>query len=386
MTVEPSTTASPTYDFAIIGAGIVGATIAYQLAPHARVLILEAESAPGYHTTGRSAALYEPSYGPPAVRALTRASREFFDHPPAGFADAPLLTPRGCLFVGPAETEAEARHLESTLKAEGGNVRWVGPDEALAMVPVLRPEAAHAALFDTNAFDIDVDGLLQGYLRGARAAGASLETRARVARLERNDSSWRVSCDDGREFTASVVVDAAGAWADPVAELAGVAPLSIEPRRRSAFLFRPPEGMDVRAWPAVIAVDESWYFKPDAGQLLGTPANADPVPPHDVVPEEIDVATGIYRIESATTLEIRRPTHTWAGLRCFAPDGEPMLGYDAQVPGFFWAAGLGGFGVQSSPAVGMLCAALLRKAPLPAALTAASVDPAAVSPQRVRTA
>ncbi|MEF9995031.1 MAG: FAD-binding oxidoreductase, partial [Burkholderiaceae bacterium] len=156
----------------------------------------------------------------------------------------------------------------------------------------------------------------------------------------------------------------------------------VEPRRRSAFLFRPPEGMDVRAWPAVIALDESWYFKPDAGQLLGTPANADPVPPHDVMPEEIDVATGIYRIESATTLEIRRPTHTWAGLRCFAPDGEPMLGYDPAVPGFFWAAGLGGFGVQSSPAVGMLCAALLRDAPLPEALVAAGVDPAALSPQR----
>ncbi len=370
------------FDFAIVGAGIVGATIAYQLAPHARVLILEAETAPGYHTTGRAAALYEPSYGPTAVRALTRASRNFFDAPPAGFASNPLLTPRGCLFVGPAELEAEARELLTTLAAEGGAVRRVEPAEALAMVPVLRPEASAVAVFDANAFDIDVDGLLQGFLRGAREAGAELETRARVARLEREDSGWQISTEDGRRFAARVVVDAAGAWADPVAELAGAAPLDIEPRRRSAFLFRPPEGMDVRAWPAVIAVDESWYFKPDAGQLLGTPANADPVPPHDVVPEELDVATGIYRIESATTLEIRRPTHTWAGLRSFAPDGEPMLGYDPVVPGFFWAAGLGGYGVQSSPAVGMLCAALLRRTPLPEALVAAGVDPAALSPGR----
>ncbi|MEG1971257.1 MAG: FAD-binding oxidoreductase [Burkholderiaceae bacterium] len=370
------------FDFAIVGAGIVGATIAYQLARHARVLILEAEAAPGYHTTGRSAALYEPSYGPTAVRALTRASRTFFDAPPAGFASNPLLTPRGCLFVGPAEAQTEARDRLKTLAAEGGEVRWVEPAEALAMVPVLRPEASAVAVFDTNAFDIDVDSLLQGFLRGARDAGAALQTRARVARLDRAGSGWQIATDDGRQFAARVVINAAGAWADPVAELAGAAPLKVEPRRRSAFLFRPPEGMDVRAWPAVIALDESWYFKPDAGQLLGTPANADPVPPHDVMPEEIDVATGIYRIESATTLEIRRPTHTWAGLRCFAPDGEPMLGYDPAVPGFFWAAGLGGFGVQSSPAVGMLCAALLRDAPLPEALVAAGVDPAALSPQR----
>ena len=371
---------------AIVGAGIVGATIACHAAPHARVLVLEAESAPGYHTTGRSAALFTEAYGPPAVRALTRASRAFFDAPPAGFAQVPLLRPRGSLLVGTAAQQGEAAALRDTLVAEGSAAELLDGAAARTRVPVLRPEASAVAVFDPAAFDIDVDALLQGCLRSARQAGARVLPDARVASLKRQgvgaDAHWRIGTIDGRAFTAHTLVNAAGAWADAVAALAGARPMGVEPRRRSAFLFEPPAGVATADWPAVIALDESWYVKPDAGLLLGSPANADPTHAHDVVAEELDVALGIHRIEAATTMTIRRPRRTWAGLRCFVPDGEPVIGFDPAVGGFFWAAALGGYGIQSSPGVGALAAALLRGAPLPEALAAQGLDLAALAPSR----
>jgi D-arginine dehydrogenase len=371
------------FDVAIIGGGIVGAAIAFHLAPQARVLLLEAESAAGVHATGRSAALYAPSYGPPAVRALTRASRGFYLAPPAGFADVPLLTPRGALFVGPAEQRALADALRAALVAEGLSATLLDAAAAQARVPMLRPEACASGVFDDSALDIDVDALLHGFLRGARAAGAQWRPKAQVQALERSGTAWEIETTAG-PVRAATVVNAAGAWADAVGDLAGAASIGLEPRRRTAFTFDPPQAVDCRVWPAVIALDESWYIKPDAGLLLGSPANADPTHPHDVVPEEFDVALGIHRIESATTLSIRRPRSTWAGLRSFVTDGEPVLGFDPQVPGFFWAAALGGYGIQSAPATGRLCAALLVGRGLPDDLAAAGLNLAQVSPQRLR--
>lgn len=372
------------FDIAIVGAGIVGASIAFHAAPHARVLLLEGEGAPGHHTTGRSAALYEPSYGPPAVRALTRASRVFFDSPPASFAPVPLLTPRGTLFAGRADQRAQAEALVAMLAAEGGTAELIDGAVARERVPVLRPEACALAVASPGAEDIDVDALLQGFLRGARAAGAVLACDARLVALDRAGAGpgWRLRCADGRVFEAAVVVNAAGAWADDVGALAGASPIGLEPRRRSAFVFEPPPGVDIARWPAVIDLDESWYFKPEAGLLLGSPANADPTHPHDVVAEELDIALGIHRIEEASTLTIRRPRRTWAGLRCFVADGEPVLGFDAVVPGFFWAAALGGYGIQSSPAVGALASAWLAGRPVPAHISAERLDEALVSPRR----
>jgi D-arginine dehydrogenase len=372
------------FDLAIVGAGIVGASIGFHAAPRARVLLLEAEPAPGTHSTGRSAALFEPSYGPPAVRALTRASRAFFDAPPAGLAAVPLLTPRGTLFAGTAAQQAQAEALVATLRAEGGRAELVDGATARAAVPVLRPEACAVAVRSPDAEDIDVDALLQGFLRGARAAGAVLACDARLVALDRAAAAgpWRLRTADGRRFEAGTVVDAAGAWADAVAALAGAAPAGVEPRRRSAFVFAPPEGLACAAWPAVIDLDEQWYFKPEAGLLLGSPANADPTHAHDVVAEELDVALGIHRIETATTLRIRRPRRTWAGLRCFVADGEPVLGFDPAVPGFFWAAALGGYGIQSSPALGALGASLLQGNGVPAAIAAQGFDLAALQPGR----
>jgi D-arginine dehydrogenase len=375
----------PSFDVAIVGAGIVGASIAAFVAPARRVLLLEAEERAGVHATGRSAALYAQAYGPPMVRALTRASRAFFEAPPEGFAAVPLLRRRGALFVGAPAQRAQVRALHDRLAAEGLAVEWLEGLQARARVPALRPDAADCAVFDRDAFDIDVDALLQGLLRRARAQGAQLRTGARVTALARGGGPrghWQIRLGDGTTAEATFVVDAAGAWADEVAALAGAAAVGLEPRRRSAFLFVPPEGLACADWPAVIAIDESWYLKPDAGLLLGSPANADPVPPHDVVAEEIDVATGIHRIEQATTLTIRRPRSTWAGLRSFVPDGEPVCGFDDAVPGFFWAAALGGYGIQSAPAVGRLCAALLAGRPPPDDLAAQGVDPAALAPRR----
>jgi D-arginine dehydrogenase len=373
---------APVHDIAIVGAGIVGASIAYFSAPHASVLVLEAEPAPGYHTTGRSAALFTESYGPPAIRALTRASRAFFDTPPTGFAALPLLRARGTLLAGRSDQRDAALALRDTLVGEGSPAELLSGEQARALVPVLRPEASALALYDRAAFDIDVDALLQAYLRGARAAGAAWWPDARVVSLERADGVWRIGIGDGRSVYARQLVDAAGAWADQVAALAGAPPIGLEPRRRSAFLFAPPEGVAIERWPAVIALDESWYFKPDAGLLLGSPANADPTHPHDVVAEELDVAIGIHRIEEATTMTIRRPRRTWAGLRCFVADGEPVLGFEPARPGFFWAAALGGYGIQSSPGVGRLAAAWLTGQGVPADLLTQGLDPAALRPGR----
>jgi D-arginine dehydrogenase len=358
------------FDIAIIGAGIVGAAVAHFTAPRLRVLLLEAEATPGYHTTGRSAALYAPAYGPPQVRALTRASRAFFDAPPAGFASVPLLKPRPSMFVG-GESDREALlAMHAHLLAEGIAVELLDGEQAQRRVPVLRPEACTLALVDPGSSDIDVDALLQGFLRGARAAGAQLARDARISTLQADAAGWQLTAADGRQWRARQVVNAAGAWADEVGALAGVPRIGLEPRRRTAFVFEPPAGVAIADWPAVVAADESWYLKPEAGLLLGSPANADPVHPHDVVAEEFDVALGIHRIESATTLQIRRPRRTWAGLRCFVADGEPVCGPDPAAPGFFWAAALGGYGIQSSPAFGQLCAALLCSEAPPAALQA----------------
>lgn len=392
------TTAQDTADVAIIGAGIAGASLAWALArghegaPPQRVLLLEREDQPGYHTTGRSAALYMASYGTPAIRALTRASRDFYDAPPTGFADHPLLSPRGVLHVATAAELPALAALQAELQAIDPSVRRASQAELLAAVPVLRPEAAVAGLVEDSAADIDVHALHQGYLRGARTAGATLLTKAELAGLARGDNgAWTLHLADGRQLRARQVVNAAGAWADVVGTLAGAAPIGLEPRRRSAFTFAPPEGVDASRWPAVAAVvadhrpdGEAWYIKPDAGLILGSPANADLVAPHDVVPEELDIALGIHRIEAATTLQIRRPRSTWAGLRSFVADGDMVIGPDPAVPGFFWLAAQGGYGIQSAPGAAALAASLLLGQPLPPALRREGVDAAASSPGRLR--
>ncbi len=371
-------------DWIVVGAGIAGASLAYWLAPHGRVVVLEQEAQPGYHATGRSAALYLPGYGPAQVRALTLASREFLSNPPAGFATAPILSPRGALTFGtPAQRDLLERHFDS-VRALGIAATRLDARGVCERVPVLHERLVAGGIFESDAFDIDVGALLQGFLRGVRAHGGVIECGAAVRAIGREGADWWAG--DGRRcWRAPVLVDAAGAWADAVAALAGVAPLHLQPKRRSAFLFRPPEGLEVRRFPSIIAVDESFYVKPDAAMLLGSPANADPVPPHDVLAEALDVATGIARIERFTTLRIRRPTHVWAGLRTFTTDGCLVGGFDPLAPGFFWCAGQGGYGIQSSPAMGEASAALVQGRPLPARLVGHGLDERTLGPARLRT-
>lgn len=371
-------------DYLIIGGGIAGASIGYWLSPHARVLLLERESQPGYHSTGRSAALYFESYGPPQVRALTCASRSFLANPPAGFSEHPILSPRGALMVGADGQQALLDEHEAIVRSVSPLARRLDAVAACELVPVLRRGQLAGAVYEPDAMDIDVHALHQGFLRGLRANGGSVVCNAEVRTIGRNGGGWEVETAAG-SFSAAVVVNAAGAWCDEVARLAGVTPVGLVPMRRSAFTFEPPAGTDVGQWPMFIGVDESWYVKPDAGLLLGSPANADPVAPHDVQAEELDIALAIDRIQQMTTLEIRRPKHVWAGLRSFVGDGSFAGGWDARAPGFFWAAGQGGYGIQSSPAAGELYAALLRGQPVPVHIADFGVQPDALSPRRLQT-
>lgn len=379
------TTAPLVADYLVIGGGIAGASVAHWLAPHGRVVLLERESQPGYHSTGRSAALFMESYGTPQVRALTLASRAFFDHPPEGFSEHPLLTPRGAMMVASEEHLPTLEAHWAVLRAMDTGAERLSREEALARVPALRPEQVAAALYEPDAADMDVHAIHQGYLRGMRRAGGLLACDAEVTAVERVGERWRVTAG-GKVYEAAVLLNAAGAWVDAIARMAGVPPIGIEPRRRSALIFAPTEGADTAHWPMVYSADEGWYLKPDAGMLLGSPANADPVDPHDVQPEELDIAFAIHRIEEATTLAIRRPTRTWAGLRSFVADGDLVGGFEPSAPGFFWVAAQGGYGIQTSAAMGEACAALARGLPLPERIAAFGLTTEMLGPQRLRTA
>jgi len=370
-------------DFLILGAGIAGASTGYFLAPHSRCMMLERESQPGYHSTGRSAAQFIASYGPPQVRALSRASEAFFQQPPSGFADAPLLTPRGLLTVG---GDAELHHLKdawAVLKTFSPRGRWLSRDEARTMVPALRSEKVSAAIYEPDSFDMDVHAIHQGYLRGFKRAGGELVTDAEVVGIERAGDLWHVRTAAGSKYAARVLINAAGAWCDVMAGMAGVAPIGLVPKRRTAFTFASPVGTHTAQWPLLLAADESFYMKPDAGALLASPVNEDPTHPQDVQPEELDIALGLHAVETWTTLK-PRPTHAWAGLRSFVADGELVGGFDAHAPGFFWCAAQGGYGIQTSAAMGEACAALALRRALPEELVRHGVSADALSPLRLQ--
>lgn len=370
------------YDFIVIGAGIAGASIGYELARSGSVCLVEGERHPGYHSTGRSAALFAPSYGGREIRALTRASRTFFERPPGGFAEHPLLRPRGALYVARVDQRTELAAMIEGIRGSGGNVARVRADAARALVPLLRRDYVADAALDSDAMDIDVDALLRGFLRGARAAGARLVTGHWVRAVERLDGAWRV--DLGEEaISAPVLVNAAGAWSDEVATVCGARALGLQPLRRTALLVDLPDGVDAREWPAVIDAQEQFYFKPDAGRLLLSPADETPESPGDVQPDELDVAIGVDRVQAALDVEVRRVGHRWAGLRTFAPDRVPVVGFDADVPGLFWCAGQGGYGIQTAPALARAAAALARHDRLPDDVAAEGLAAGELSPQRL---
>jgi D-arginine dehydrogenase len=372
------------YDFVIVGAGIAGASLAYQLAPEARVALLERESQPGYHSTGRSAALFLETYGTPMIRALTCASRAFYITPPEGFTEHPILTPRGVMHVAKVGQEQELADALALALKTSPQVEQLTVQQVCERVPALRNELICGAVYEFDAMDIDVHALHQGYLRGFRANKGELLNDAELASATFANGAWTITLEDGRTLTATTLVNAGGAWADVVAERSGVKPVGLQPKRRTAFTFDAPQDCDISSWPAIIGVDETYYFKPDAGQLLGSPANADPVDPHDVQPEELDVATGIYHIEEVTTMQIRRPRHIWAGLRSFVRDGDLVIGADNHAPNFFWVAAQGGYGIQTASAAAELTASLLLKRPMPDQLARFGVKAEVLSPGRLR--
>jgi D-arginine dehydrogenase len=358
-------------DILVIGAGMAGASAAYELAPAGRVIVLEQEERPGVHATGRSAALFSETYGNAAVRALTRASRAFLADPPDGFCESPILKPRGAMYIA---GEDERPLLDAQAADQPGAFEPLSGEEARARVPILKPEAAVAGLYEAGAMDIDVDALHQGFLRGLRRRGGQIEANAGVATLRRTNGLWAIETRAG-VFAAPIAVNAAGAWGDRVGAMAGAGRIGLQPKRRTAALVDGPD-LDFAGWPLTIDAAERFYFKPDAGRLLISPGDETDSEPCDAQPDELDIAVLADRIETATTLAIRRIQHRWAGLRTFAPDRTPVCGFDPAAEGFFWLVGQGGYGIQTAPALAQLTARLIAGASDGDAALANAVSPA----------
>ncbi len=368
-------------DFIVIGAGIAGASAAHALAAHGRVLVLERETQPGYHTTGRSAALFTENYGNRTIRRLTKASGPFLKDPPSGFAEHPILTPRGVLIIA-REDQLGALDAQAAEVADLGTpVERIGPEKAMALLPLLRPGYAAGALYQPEGLDIDVHALHRGFLRALSRSGGRLIGEAEVLRLEKHGGVWRLDTRAGG-FEAAVVVNAAGAWADEVGRLAGAAPIGLVPKRRTAFTFDGPPGLEGRVLPMCIDAEEQFYFKPEAGRCLGSLADETPSPPCDAQPEELDLALAVERIEAATVFKIRRLTHRWAGLRSFVADHGLVIGEEPEAPGFYWLAGQGGYGIQTSPAAGAALAGLVTRGELPPSLRDLGLTAADLAPNR----
>jgi D-arginine dehydrogenase len=366
-------------DVLVIGAGMAGAAVAAHLAEHARVIVLEMEDHPGYHSTGRSAALFLESYGNAAIRALTRASRRTFFSPPDGFAAAPLVKPRPVVAFARAGQEAALAAFAEIHAPEGALTR-LDAETAWRLAPLLRREGLLGGFLDETAADIEVHELQQSYLKVLRARGGRLVTGAKVSVIGRAADGWRVEAVGGEIFRGTLIVNAAGAWADQVGAMASASEIGLEPRRRTAALVEtagPAEG------PMIVDVEETFYAKPDAGLLLVSPADETPSAPCDAAPEELDVAVAIDRLKSATTLEVRRVRSRWAGLRSFVADRSPVVGFDPARPGFFWLAALGGYGIQTAPALSRAAARLALGRRIDSDILEEGFDPCTVAPERL---
>ncbi len=337
------------YDVIIIGAGIAGVSLAARLAEQGQILLLDMEPHPGFHATGRSAAYFAPSYGNEVIRALTGASTHFYADPNDYF-EGQLLRPRPALFI------AQINQQESiqTMLQEQPNLHLLDTAEIQSLVPVINQEI-NSGLLDDSGGDLDVDLIMQGLIRQFRENKGTLITDAKVQRIKR-DTVWQVETKESK-FQAPIVVNAAGAWADEIAMTAGLEPLNLQPLKRTAILVDPP-GDDIIHWPLVVDVDEHFYFKPDAGKLLLSPADETPSEPMDAYPNEFDMALADDRVSQVTSLTVKRINHQWAGLRTFAQDKTPVVGFDDRSDGFFWLAGQGGYGVQTAPGVARLAAEL----------------------------
>lgn len=369
------------YDIAVIGAGIAGASLAAELsASGVCTVLIEQESQPGYHTTGRSAAVYSPIYGPQPIRALTRAALPFFENPPQGFCERPLLSPIDAAFIARVDQMDHLETMEQEL-ADATTISRVTGTELQDRLPLLREGYATAALWDTGTSEIDVAALHQGYLRMFKAHGGTLMTHAPVTALSRIAGVWQIETPHATISTPKVV-NAAGAWADALGQMAGAEHIGLTPKRRTALMIDAPSGANLSGLPLTVDIEERFYLKPDAGKLLISPANEDPEPPCDVRPDEMDIAICVDRIERAFKVSIKRVENPWAGLRSFVADKAPVVGFSQKAEGFYWLAGQGGYGIQSAPGIAQYAAAELRGEAVPAHILAQNLDPESIRPGR----
>ncbi|MEC8642521.1 MAG: FAD-binding oxidoreductase [Pseudomonadota bacterium] len=369
------------FDFIVIGAGIAGTSVAAELSATASVLLVEGESQPGYHATGRSAAMYVPAYGPPAIRALTRAAGPFFHAPPDGFTETPLLHRRDILMIA----RENQRHSTADFIADAGDgisLESVEGDRLAALQPLLRRGYATHGVIDSSGSEIDVNALHRGFLRLVKARGGQLVTNRNVTALHRDGGVWHVAAGDA-VFRAPVVINAAGAWADEIGRMAGAEVIGLVPKRRTALMIAAPPGIDSGSLPMTIDMDEAFYLKPESGQFLVSPANEDPMPPCDVQPEEMDIAICLDRIGRAFDIPVTRPQSKWAGLRSFVADKVPVAGFSDIATGFFWLAGQGGYGIQTSPALARVAASLVQGRALPPDIAAQGVSTDMLAPARL---
>ncbi|MBX9618614.1 MAG: FAD-binding oxidoreductase [Hyphomicrobiales bacterium] len=369
------------YDYVVIGAGISGTSAAYELAAHGSVLLIEAEMAPGYHSTGRSAALFTRNYGNPVVRRVNQASHAFFLNPPDGFCEHALLTPRGSLTVA-SPTQLAGLDAILALSSPGHEIEAISVVQACALAPLLRPETIACAAFERGVTDIDVAGLHQGYLRGFKQRGGTLVCNKRVDHLERANGGWRIIAGDV-DVLARIIVNAAGAWAGRIGAMAGAAPIGLVPRKRTAIIVDASEDMKTHDMPAIDFVGHDAYLKPDSGRIMASPGDQTPSEPQDSQPDEYDIAVAVDWLETETYLKVKRIGSSWAGLRSFVSDERPVVGFDTQADGFFWLAGQGGYGIMMAPALARAAAGLIVANALPERLLEAGLTAADIGPRRL---
>ena len=372
-------------DVLVIGGGIAGISAAARIAGHAQTIVLERESALGYHSSGRSATFYHFGIGDDAVRGMTAASSEFFESPPAAYAEGPLWTSKPALFIADEASvpQLEALHIQMDRFTE--TVSRIGEQDMLKLVPVLRTGEGGtvAALVDVGGRKLDADALLQANARAFRRAGGEIAFDTSVEAIRWSGQAWDVDTNI-EHYSAKIIVNAAGAWADEIAILAGVKPLGLQPLRRTIIGFAPPAGIDAADWPFLKTVkDDGFYMLPDAGRLLASPMDTTLTAPCDVQPDEYEIALAAWRVEEATTLKVERVSTRWAGLRTFTADKVPTAGFAPDAPSFFWLAGQGGYGLQTAPAMARAAEALMFDHAWPEELTAQRVLPTHIRPERL---
>jgi len=370
------------YDVLVIGGGIAGVSIGFELATDRSVGLIEMESTLAYHTTGRSVATFLESYGGRTIRVLTTASRAFMEAPPDGFT-RPLLKPLPLIWVAPHHDVDDLHAMYHSVVELVPDMREIDAAEAAETTKVIRPDWVGAGLVEPGASEIDVAAIHGGYAGGLRARGGEIHTSSPAANMRRVDGRWRVTDRAGAEYEADVVVNAAGSWCDAVAAMAGVEPVGIHPLRRTVFTIGAPDGLDPKTIPLVADVAGTFYLKPEGPQILCSPADEVPSEPCDAKPDEIDIAKAIDVINAATTLDIRHVRSSWAGLRNFVADRSPVAGFDDRVEGFFWFVGQGGYGIQISPALARAGASLVRTGQLPPDLVERGLDAASLGRERL---